>query len=209
MGCRPTYVVFAGVNGAGKSTFYRSNLWQQEALDARMPRVNPDEIIAASGRDWASPADQMWAGKQALGQIRTYFEKRESFNQETTLSGHAAIKRIKEAYGLGYKVRMFYIGVDSPKIAIERIGHRAEIGGHDIDERLVLRRFEASLKAFGEAFDFTHEAISLDNSQGFSTIAIWKNATLCWWSPEQNRLHPWLIDAMQSDDWREAPRRDC
>lgn len=48
---QPTLVVFAGVNGAGKSTFYQSRLWCECDIDSRMPRINPDEIIIAAGKD--------------------------------------------------------------------------------------------------------------------------------------------------------------
>lgn len=67
MASQPTLVVFAGVNGAGKSTFYQSGLWRECDIDSRMPRINPDEIIVAAGKDWSSPTDQLWAGKQAVG----------------------------------------------------------------------------------------------------------------------------------------------
>ena len=69
MASQPTLVVFAGVNGAGKSTFYQSGLWRECDIDSRMPRINPDEIIVAAGKDWSSPTDQLWAGKQAVGQV--------------------------------------------------------------------------------------------------------------------------------------------
>ena len=41
------YVVFAGVNGAGKSTFYCTGLWRTEDMPRTMARVNSDEIVVA------------------------------------------------------------------------------------------------------------------------------------------------------------------
>ena len=118
MASQPTLVVFAGVNGAGKSTFYQSGLWRECDTDSRMPRINPDEIIVAAGKDWSSSTDQLWAGKQAVGQVRDNFTHMRSFNQETTLAGKSAVARIRKAYSLGYRVRLFYIGVDSPEVAL-------------------------------------------------------------------------------------------
>lgn len=53
---QPVYVVFAGVNGAGKSTFYRTGLWRTEDMPCTMTRVNSDEIVVAQGGDPASSA---------------------------------------------------------------------------------------------------------------------------------------------------------
>ena len=36
---QPVYVVFAGVNGAGKSTFYRTGLWRTEDMPRTMTRA--------------------------------------------------------------------------------------------------------------------------------------------------------------------------
>lgn len=128
MASQPTLVVFAGVNGAGKSTFYQSGLWRECDTDSRMSRINPDEMIVAAGKDWSSPTDQLWAGKQAVGQVRDNFAHMRSFNQETTLAGKSAVARIRKAYSLGYRVRLFYIGVNSPEVALTRIRHRVQVG---------------------------------------------------------------------------------
>lgn len=47
----PYYIVFAGVNGAGKSTLFNSGLWRLRGMPARLPRVNPDEIVREMGGD--------------------------------------------------------------------------------------------------------------------------------------------------------------
>ena len=148
MASQPTFVVFAGVNGAGKSTFYQSGLWRECDTDSRMSRINPDEMIVAAGKDWSSPTDQLWAGRQAVGQVRDNFAHMRSFNQETTLAGKSAVARIRKAYSLGYRVRLFYIGVDSPEVALARIRHRVQVGGHDIRPEDVERRFSASISAW-------------------------------------------------------------
>ena len=98
---RPAYVVFAGVNGAGKSTFYRTGLWRTEEMPATMARVNSDEIVVAQGGDPASGADQLRAGREAVRLIEEHFAHRRSFNQETTLTGHAALRNMRRAREAG------------------------------------------------------------------------------------------------------------
>lgn len=53
---RPLYLVFAGVNGAGKSTFYYAGFWRQLDVEWGLPRVNADEILRELGDDVASKA---------------------------------------------------------------------------------------------------------------------------------------------------------
>ena len=137
----PFYVVFAGVNGAGKSTLYQSGLWQLPGMPSTMERVNPDEILREQGGDWRSSSDQLRAGREARKRINELFEKRQSFNQETTLTGRLAARNIKHARQQGYRVLVNYVGVQDAAIALERIAHRVAQGGHDIDESAVRRRF--------------------------------------------------------------------
>lgn len=54
MSGQPLFVLFAGVNGAEKSTLFRYGLWDKTALELNIPRVNSDEILRANGGDWAS-----------------------------------------------------------------------------------------------------------------------------------------------------------
>lgn len=201
MTTRPQYIVFAGVNGAGKSTFYRTLLWAAVDADAKICRVNPDEIIEKNGMDWSSPSDQLKAGRIALEVIGECFRKGESFNQETTLSGRSALKNIRRAFNLGYRVSLFYIGVESADMALERIRRRVSLGGHDIGEEDVRRRAEASLRNFGDILDFTHYAAAYDNTEDLKCLAIWENGTLAWWGAG-NKHTQWLAEAMQSEKWR-------
>lgn len=101
-----------------------------------------------------------------------------------------------------YRVRLFYIGVDSPEIALARIRHRVQVGGHDIHPEDVERRFSASISALGGVLSYTHEAVVLDNTDGFVHLAAWKNGTLCWWSSEKAKAHPWFARAIQRENWR-------
>ena len=67
------YIVFAGVNGAGKTTFYQT---YPEMMN--MPRVNVDEIVRGLG-DWKNPKDVAEAGRIAVRAIKQYFDEGRSF----------------------------------------------------------------------------------------------------------------------------------
>lgn len=195
---RPEYVLFAGVNGVGKSTFYHTFAWARGDAARKMPRVNSDEMLVAAHGDWASPQDQAKAAKEAVRTIRELMGKGQSFNQETTLSGRSSMKRIDDAARLGYRVRMFYIGIDSPLRAQKRIVHREELGGHGIEEEVVVRRYFESLANLSRATRMCDEVIVLDNTLDFVEIARW-NAGVLSWVGRLGQRGQWLMDAIRDD----------
>lgn len=194
----PVYVVFAGVNGTGKSTLFHSKAWQQPHIPSNMARVNPDEIAARS----AAPMSDFQAGKIAVERIESLFARKTSFNQETTLSSRSSLRNIKRAYELGYRVILFYIGVQNSEVALSRIAHRVSVGGHDIDPATVKRRRNASLRNLSHALPYCEEAHIIDNTIDFHTLARWKHGVIEWW--DHPKVHgPWLLEAMQDESiWK-------
>lgn len=199
---QPVYVVFAGVNGAGKSTFYRTELWRTEGMPRAMTRVNSDEIVVAQGGDPASSADQLRAGREAVRLIEECLSRRRSFNQETTLTGHAVLRNMRRAREAGYRVVLYYIGVDAAAVALDRIAHRVAIGGHDIDEGAVLRRYRASLGNLSRALDLCDEATILDNTVEFVALARWSAGVLSWVG-DVAKHGAWFMNAVRDNElWR-------
>ena len=88
-----TYTIFAGVNGAGKTSIYKSTYYEQNKDEKR---INTDEMVARLG-SWQDNNIQMKCARQAVKLIRTYIFEGISFNQETTLSGKSIISNIRLA----------------------------------------------------------------------------------------------------------------
>lgn len=203
----PIYIVFAGVNGAGKSTLYRSNLWAIENLPLHTPRINPDEILKENGGDWKKTVDQITAGKIALSRIEAYLQSRKSFNQETTLTGRKSVQTIRTAHEKGYRIFVFYVGVASPEIALERIEHRVSLGGHNIDSFTVQRRFYSSIENLSNIIDYCEQVHIFDNTVNFRRIGIWEHGVLRWWGASQ-AIGAWLPEAIQDESrWRTLPNK--
>lgn len=167
------YVLIAGVNGAGKSTFYYA---QQSKFD-HMARVNMDEILRALG-DWKDVKTNIEAGKEAVRQIREYFDEGKSFNQETTLCGHSILKNIETAKKLGYQVELYYIGVESADIAKERVRLRVEKGGHGIPDQQIEKRYLESLHNCREVLKGCDLAALYDNTEELHRFAIYHKGRL-------------------------------
>ena len=159
------YIIFAGVNGAGKSTLYQTN---NQLLD--MPRINVDEIVREYG-DWQNIKNVISAGKIALRKINNFFDNNISFNQETTLCGKSILKNIKRAVDLGYKIELYYVGLDSVETAIQRVKIRVEAGGHGIPEKDIERRYYESLKQLKIILPLCDRVEIYDNTKVFTKVA--------------------------------------
>lgn len=162
------YVIFAGVNGAGKSTFY--NIGKNYPKE----RVNSDEILRENNGDWRNVQHQAIAMKEAVKRINEYIKKGVSFNQETTLTGNSIINNIKKAKEYGYQVNVYYVGLDSADLAIQRVSHREKNGGHGIEEADIRRRYENSLNNLQKIIPMCDKIEVYDNTTQFTHIATYE-----------------------------------
>lgn len=159
-----TYTLYAGVNGAGKTTLYRVG-----GYPANDRRVNSDEILAAAGGDWTDKAQQFDAMRTAVDKINFFIKEGISFNQETTLSGNLGF--VKKAIAQGYRLKLYYIGLESADLAIHRVKSRVEKGGHGVEEEVIRRRYESSLSNFKKIIPMCSLITVFDNTEKFRKIA--------------------------------------
>ena len=88
------------------------------------------------------------AGRIMLSEIQRRVRKRESFAFETTLSGHSYARMISEWRSTGYRLKLIFLALQSPDMAIARVATRVAQGGHNVSSAVVRRRFEAGLSNF-------------------------------------------------------------
>ena len=137
----PSCYVIAGPNGAGKTTFATEFLPRD--ADCRN-FVNPD-LLARAFSPFDPDAGMLRAGRAVLERIAEFTEGGRDFAFETTLSGRAHVRVFRRARQAGFRLRMFYLWIPSPELALFRIRDRVESGGHNVGERDVRRRFGRSL----------------------------------------------------------------
>lgn len=67
------------------------------------------------------------------------------FAFETTLATRSYINTIKKAQSKGYFVTLIYFWLNTQHLALERIKKRVLMGGHDIPEDIIHRRYKNGL----------------------------------------------------------------
>ena len=133
-------IIIAGPNGAGKTTFAREFLPEE----AECPVFINADTIAQGLAQFAPQTVAVRAGRIMLKEIREQVLKGGSFAFETTLSGRLYARLIPQWQSLGYSVRLYYLKLHTPDLAVERVAQRVRKGGHHIPEAVIRRRFVAS-----------------------------------------------------------------
>jgi predicted ABC-type ATPase len=140
---RPSRIyVIAGVNGAGKSSIGGAAF---RSLGGEY--FNPDEaahkMMAANPGLGQSEAD-IAAWRQGSVLLRQAIAERLDFAFETTLGGNTIPRLLAEAAAQGIGIYVWYAGLSSLELHIQRVRSRVRQGGHDIPEHDIRRRFERS-----------------------------------------------------------------
>jgi predicted ABC-type ATPase len=139
----PTVLIVAGPNGAGKTTLANALL-----ADRAEPFefVNADEIARRIvGRSAGRSADLL-AGRKMLMLLDELTVQRRDIALETTLATLSYARRITAWRAEGYRVELVYLRLASIDQSLERVRRRVEMGGHDIPEVDIRRRFPKSLE---------------------------------------------------------------
>jgi predicted ABC-type ATPase len=180
--------MFAGVNGAGKTSLYHDKSVRFDDIGAR---VNLDEIVRASG-DWRDTQLQLQAGRQAVSLINKYIAEGVSFHQETTLAGRTGLKTIRQAKAAGFQIVLYYVGLESPEIAKQRVHNRVEKGGHGIADDVIEMRYERSLQNLKIVAPLCDIVNIYDNSGDFPRYVMAVKDQQVLWQAE--RLPRWLVE---------------
>ena len=184
-----TYTIFAGVNGAGKTSIYESIYYERNKNEKR---INTDEMVARIG-SWKDNNLQIKCAREAVKLINYYIKNDISFNQETTLSGKSIIKNIERARQRGFYVVINYIGVNNPNIAKERVRIRVLKGGHGIPDEAIERRYYESLENLKEVLNVCNEVNIYDNTNRFKDVAYICGGKIKW---IRNIIPEWSRDIL-------------
>ncbi len=164
---KPNYIIFAGINGAGKTALYNV---LSPSTDLGV-RVSVDDIAATLG-DWRDTLVQLKAARSAMRLLAESIEKKVSINQETTLPGEAIVRYAKQARDAGYHIILYFVGIENVEMAIERVRERVAKGGHGIEEAVLRKRFDAMSGNLARLLPYCDVAYFYDNSRKFRQVAV-------------------------------------
>lgn len=160
-------LIIAGPNGAGKTTFATEFLLNEAGCRTF---VNAD-MIAAGLNPFEPERSAVAAGRLMLRLIDDYVGKGESFAFETTLSGRSYARMIPNWQAQGYWVRLCFLRLPSEDMAVARVRNRVREGGHNVDEEVVRRRFNAGWRNFERIYrDIVNDWMLYDATKEFPRL---------------------------------------
>jgi predicted ABC-type ATPase len=155
-------IVIAGPNGAGKTTF------AQEFLpnEAGCPIFVNADLIAAGLSPFAPETAAVRAGRIMVSEIRRHTLAGVDFAFETTLAGKRYSRMIPTWQAAGYLVRLIFLRLHDPDLAVARVAMRVAQGGHNVAEEVIRRRFAQGWSNFQNLYRELVDSWQLyDNSE--------------------------------------------
>ena len=170
----PTFFVVAGPNGCGKSSLTRTTWFGDVVI------IDPDAI--ARGMMARNPRQ---VAREALRRRKAALVAGKAHVVETTLAGSGIFRHITDARRVGYRIVLHYVSVASPDHALDRISNRVELGGHDVPETDVRRRFARSHANLPSVIALADEVLLYDNTnpdRPHRDVAVQRDGK--WWITE-------------------------
>lgn len=154
---RPQLWLLVGGNGAGKTTFFRSN----PAL-RRLPFINADRI-ARRLKPHAPELAVHAAAAEAEKQRERFIRFGVSFCAETVFSHPSKVELLQTAKARGYEVNLIYIHLPRALHAA-RVIQRVSEGGHDVPPEKIAPRVDRLRERVKEALPICDFVAFYDNS---------------------------------------------
>ena len=84
---------------------------------------------------------------------------------KTTLSGLRYARLIPPWQAQGYRVKLFFLSLGTPELAVGRVAARVAQGGHNVPEEVIRRRYATGWQNFQERYRLLVDAWAhYDNS---------------------------------------------
>lgn len=130
------------MNGAGKSSIGGAAIREAGGV-----YYNPDEaarkfMSAQPGTSQIEANSAAWY--EGVRLLAKAIDERLDFAFESTLGGNTISRMLREAAAQGIKLHVWYAGLETPELHIDRVRQRVSRGGHSIPEGDIRRRYERS-----------------------------------------------------------------
>lgn len=144
----PNVVVVAGPNGSGKSTaapvLLRDFLGITEFVNA--------DVIAQGLAAFDPDSVAFQAGSIMHARLRSLASKRRNFAFETTLASRSLAPWLRGLVASHYLFHLVFLWLPSADFAVARVADRVRLGGHNVPEETIRRRYRRGLVNFFELY---------------------------------------------------------
>jgi predicted ABC-type ATPase len=162
---KPHLIVIAGPNGAGKSTTAPSLL---KGTLKVTEFVNAD-LIAQGLSGFQPEGAAFHAGRVMLERIHFLAKKNIDFAFETTLASRTFARWIIDLRKTGYDFHLVFLWFPNEDFAVARVAERVRMGGHNVPEDTIRRRYRSGIKNFFSLYmPIADTWFFYDNSSGLS-----------------------------------------
>ncbi|MEH3085776.1 MAG: zeta toxin family protein [Xylophilus ampelinus] len=150
------------------------------------------EVDGALALRLPGPYDSYLASALAEAVRRMLLDAGRTFTFETVMSHASKIAFMREARARGYRVYLYFVATDDPRINIDRVRRRVMLGGHPVDDRKVVERYHRSIGLMTEACAAADRAYVFDNSGSrhklLAEVTDFETIRLA-----SSRINPWFL----------------
>ncbi len=144
----PNVILLSGPNGAGKTTsgpqLLKDTLRVTEFVNA--------DTIARGLSAYDPERVTLEAGKVMIRRVRDLARQRADFAFETTLASRSFAPWLAELRRSGDGGHIVFLWLSSADLAVDRVAGRVRMGGHDVPEETIRRRYITGLRNFFELY---------------------------------------------------------
>ncbi len=160
---KPKVIVIGGSNGSGKSTIARRLLHELMQIETF---VNAD-VIASGLAAYQPETVAIEAARIMLERLHKLAAARADFAFETTLAARSYARWIQNLLDDGYSFHLHFVSLRSADLAVQRVRDRVALGGHNIPEQDIRRRYIRASRNFFEIYQSLADYwFVYDNSTG-------------------------------------------
>jgi predicted ABC-type ATPase len=147
--------------------------------------VNAD-VIAQGLSGFNPDAVSFVAGRIMLRRLRELAKERASFAFETTLASRTFAPWLERLVLEGYRFHLVFLWLPSVELALARVADRVRMGGHNVPELTVRRRYHSGLRNFFQIYQPMTTSRRVTTIPRRNTCNCWQQVAVPWsWSPNK------------------------
>jgi len=182
--------ILAGSNGAGKSTFHRTQL-----APLGLQFINTDALAKELYPE--APEEHSYDAAKLATEIRfRLLNEGRSFCFETVFSHPSKIDFVAKAKVLGYQIILVFIHLDTVSLNQARVAQRLSEGGYNVPDEKVASRILRLLQNIKQTLPLCDQVRILNNSRidnPFQQVAVIRNGQL----QQEIPLPDWAKDLLE------------